>query len=204
MADNLVDATQNADPFVAVSSAIKNCALVMSKIANDMRLLSSGPCGGIEELQLPARQPGSSIMPGKINPVIPEVVTQAAFLVAGNDVTISMAVEAGQLELNAFEPVIFFCLFQSLEVLTHAADTFRQRCVEGIFVDVEHCRDMLMKSTVVATALCPDFGYEKATEIVKIAQREHKTVLEVAEKELNIPREQLEEIVSGCLKERGF
>ena len=148
-ADNLVDATQNADSFAAVSSAIKNCALVMSKIANDMRLLSSGPCGGIEELQLPARQPGSSIMPGKINPVIPEVVTQAAFLVAGNDVTISMAVEAGQLELNAFEPIIFFCLFQSLEVLTHAVDTFRQRCVEGIFVDVDHCRELLMKSTVI-------------------------------------------------------
>ena len=202
MADNLIDATQNADSFAAVSSAIKNCALVMSKIANDMRLLSSGPCGGIEELQLPARQPGSSIMPGKINPVIPEVVTQAAFLVAGNDVTISMAVEAGQLELNAFEPVIFFCLFQSLGVLTHAADTFRQRCVEGIFVDVDHCRELLMKSTVIATALCPDFGYERATDIVKIAQKEHKTVLEVAEKELNIPREQLEEIVSGCLKKK--
>ena len=201
MADNLIDATQNADSFVAVSSAIKNCALVMSKIANDMRLLSSGPCGGIEELQLPARQPGSSIMPGKINPVIPEVVTQAAFLVAGNDVTISMAVEAGQLELNAFEPVIFFCLFQSLEVLTHAVDTFRQRCVEGIYADVEHCRDMLMKSTVIATALCPDFGYEKATNIVKIAQKEHITVLEAAEKELNIPAEKLEEIVSACLEQ---
>lgn len=200
MSENLIDATQNADSFAAVSSAIKNCALVMSKIANDMRLLSSGPCGGIEELQLPARQPGSSIMPGKINPVIPEVVTQAAFLTAGNDVTISMAVEAGQLELNAFEPVIFFCLFQSLEVLTHAADTFRCRCVEGIVVDVEHCRDMLMKSTVIATALCPDFGYEKATMIVKLAQKEHKTVLEIAERELNTPREKLEEIVNICLQ----
>ena len=141
----------------------------MSKIANDMRLLSSGPCGGIEELQLPARQPGSSIMPGKINPVIPEVVTQAAFLVAGNDVTISMAVEAGQLELNAFEPVIFYCLFESLEVLTHAADTFRERCVAGILADEEHCREMLMKSTVIATALCPEIGYERATAIVKKA-----------------------------------
>ena len=118
--------------------------------------------------------------------------------------TISMAVEAGQLELNAFEPVIFYCLFQSLEVLTNAADTFRQRCVEGIYVDVEHCRDMLMKSAVVATALCPDFGYEKATEIVKTAQKEHRTVLEVAEEELNIPREQLEEIVNGCLRGNGF
>ena len=201
-ADDLIDATQNADSFAAISSSVKNCALVMSKIANDMRLLSSGPCGGIEELQLPARQPGSSIMPGKINPVIPEVVTQAAFLVAGNDVAISMAVEAGQLELNAFEPVMFHCLFESLEVLTHAADTFRERCVEGIAADVAHCREMLMNSTVIATALCPEFGYERATEIVKRAQAEHRTVVDVAEEALAIPREALERIVSDCLEER--
>ncbi len=201
-ADNLIDATQNADSFAAISSAVKNCALVMSKIANDMRLLSSGPCGGIEELQLPARQPGSSIMPGKINPVIPEVVTQAAFLVAGNDVTISMAVEAGQLELNAFEPVIFYCLFESLEVLTHAADTFRERCVAGILADEEHCREMLMKSTVIATALCPEIGYERATAIVKRAQLEHRTVVDVAQDELSMPRETVEQIISDCLKEQ--
>ncbi|MBQ6173806.1 MAG: aspartate ammonia-lyase [Clostridia bacterium] len=203
MADDLIDATQNADSFVAISSAVKNCALVMSKIANDMRLLSSGPCGGIEELRLPARQPGSSIMPGKINPVIPEVVTQAAFLVAGNDVTISMAVEAGQLELNAFEPVIFYCLFQSLEVLTHAADTFRERCVEGIMADVEHCREMLMKSTVIATALCPEIGHEQATAIVHKAQEEHRTVVEVAQEDLSMPREELEEIINNCLQARN-
>ena len=201
-ADNLIDATQNADGFAAISSAVKNCALVMSKIANDMRLLSSGPCGGIEELQLPARQPGSSIMPGKINPVIPEVVTQAAFLVAGNDVTISMAVEAGQLELNAFEPVIFYCLFESLEVLTHAADTFRERCVAGILADEEHCREMLMKSTVIATALCPEIGYERATAIVKKAQQEHRTVVEVAQQELSMPQEALEQIINNHLKEQ--
>ena len=201
--DDLIDATQNADSFAAISSAVKNCALVMSKIANDMRLLSSGPCGGIEELQLPARQPGSSIMPGKINPVIPEVVTQAAFLVAGHDVTISMAVEAGQLELNAFEPVIFYCLFESLEVLTHAADTFRERCVEGILADVQHCSDMLMNSTVIATALCPQFGYERATAIVKKAQAEHRTVVDVAQEELSIPLEALEQIINDCLKDRS-
>lgn len=202
-ADDLIDATQNADSFAAISSAVKNCALVMSKIANDMRLLSSGPCGGIEELQLPARQPGSSIMPGKINPVIPEVVTQAAFLVAGHDVTISMAVEAGQLELNAFEPVIFYCLFESLEVLTHAADTFRERCVEGILADEKHCSDMLMKSTVIATALCPQFGYERSTAIVKKAQQEHRTVMDVAQEELSIPPEVLQQIINDCLKERS-
>ena len=202
-ADDLIDATQNADSFAAISSSVRNCALVMSKIANDMRLLSSGPCGGIEELQLPARQPGSSIMPGKINPVIPEVVTQAAFLVCGHDSTISMAVEAGQLELNAFEPVIFYCLFESLEVLTHAADTFRERCVEGILADETHCSEMLMKSTVIATALCPRFGYETATSIVKKAQAEHRTVMDVAREELSLDPGTLEKIINDCLNERN-
>ena len=202
-ADDLIDATQNADSFAAISSSVRNCALVMSKIANDMRLLSSGPCGGIEELQLPARQPGSSIMPGKINPVIPEVVTQAAFLVCGHDSTISMAVEAGQLELNAFEPVIFYCLFESLGVLTHAADTFRERCVEGILADETHCSEMLMKSTVIATALCPRFGYETATSIVKKAQAEHRTVMDVAREELSLDPETLEKIINDCLNERN-
>ena len=201
-ADDMIDATQNPDGFAAVSSAVKNCALVMSKIANDMRLLSSGPCGGIEELKLPARQHGSSIMPGKINPVIPEVVTQAAFLVAGNDVTISMAVEAGQLELNAFEPVLFYRLFESLEVLAHAAETFRIRCIDGIATDVEHCRSLLMQSAVIATALCPAFGYEQATAIVKKALSEKRTVVDVAAEMLNIPRAEIEKIVSECLEGR--
>ena len=201
-ADDMIDATQNPDSFAAVSSAVKNCALVMSKIANDMRLLSSGPCGGIEELKLPARQHGSSIMPGKINPVIPEVVTQAAFLVAGNDVTISMAVEAGQLELNAFEPVLFYRLFESLEVLAHAADTFRIRCIDGIVTDVEHCRSLLMQSAVIATALCPAFGYEQATAIVKKALSEKRTVVDVAAETLNSPRAEIEKIVSECLEGR--
>ena len=201
-ADDLIDATQNPDCFAAISSAVKNCALVMSKIANDMRLLSSGPCGGIEELQLPACQHGSSIMPGKINPVIPEVVTQAAFLVAGNDVTISMAVEAGQLELNAFEPVLFYCLFESLQVLARAADTFRLRCIEGVTANVEHCNQLLMQSMAIATALCPAIGYEKATAIVKKALKEHRTAVDVALEELSMPKEEIERIVSNCLEER--
>ena len=131
------------------------------------------------------------------------MVTQAAFLVAGHDVTISMAVEAGQLELNAFEPVIFYCLFESLEVLTHAADTFRERCVEGILADVQHCSDMLMNSTVIATALCPQFGYERATAIVKKAQAEHRTVVDVAQEELSMAPEALEQIINDCLKDRS-
>ena len=200
-ADDLIDATQNPDGFAAISAAVKSCGLVMSKIANDMRLLSSGPCGGIEELQLPARQHGSSIMPGKINPVIPEVVTQAAFLVAGNDVTISMAVEAGQLELNAFEPVLFYCLFESIEVLAHAADTFRIRCIDGVVVDAEHCSQLLMHSMAIGTALCPVIGYEKATAIVKKALKTHSTVVDVAVEELSMPREAIEKIVGDCLRE---
>src|SRR5699024_8781643 len=133
-------------------------------------------------------QHGSSIMPGKINPVIPEVVTQAAFLVAGNDVTISMAVEAGQLELNAFEPVLFYCLFESLQVLARAADTFRLRCIEGVTANVEHCNQLLMQSMAIATALCPAIGYEKATAIVKKALKEHRTAVDVALEELSMPK----------------
>lgn len=202
--DDLIDATQNPDSFAAVSSALKNCALVLSKIANDIRLLSSGPCGGIEELKLPARQHGSSIMPGKINPVIPEVVTQAAFLVAGNDVTVSMAVEAGQLELNAFEPVMFYCLFESLQVLKNAADTFRIRCIDGIEVDVEHCHDLLMESTAVATALCPVIGYEKATAIAKQALKEHRPVVDVAHELCGISHEELDRIIEECMSEQNL
>ena len=140
-------------------------------------------------------------MPGKINPVIPEVVTQAAFLVAGNDVTISMAVEAGQLELNAFEPVMFYCLFESLQVLTNAADTFRIRCIDGVIADEEHCSQLLMQSMAIATALCPVIGYEKATSIVKIALKDHRTVVDVALEELSMPKETIEKIVNDCLME---
>ena len=114
-----------------------------------------------------------------------------------------MAVEAGQLELNAFEPVIFYCLFESLEVLAHAADTFRERCVEGILADEKHCSEMLMNSTVIATALCPRYGYEKATAVVKKAQTEHRTVMEVAQEELSIDPETLERIINDCLNERN-
>lgn len=200
-AHDLVDATQYPDGFAALSSSVRNCMLVLSKIANDMRLLSSGPCGGIEELRLPAKQHGSSIMPGKINPVIPEVVTQAAFLVAGYDTTIAMAVEAGQLELNAFEPVLFYGLFESLLVSAHAMDTFRVNCIEGVEADLEHCRDLLMQSAAIGTALNPIVGYERATDVVKHALAQHRSVVDVAEEELKMPRSELEKIVKDCLSE---
>ena len=137
---DLIDATQNLDSFVAVSGAVKACAVTLSKIANDLRLMSSGPRAGFGELNLPAKQNGSSIMPGKVNPVIPEVVNQVAFNAIGNDMTITMAAEAGQLELNAFEPIIFYCLFQSIDTIAYAVNTFVDNCVIGITANETRCR----------------------------------------------------------------
>ena len=137
---DLIDATQNLDSFVAVSGAVKACAVTLSKIANDLRLMSSGPRAGFGEINLPAKQNGSSIMPGKVNPVIPEVVNQVAFNAIGNDMTITMAAEAGQLELNAFEPIIFYCLFQSIDTIAYAVNTFVDNCVIGITANETRCR----------------------------------------------------------------
>ena len=199
-AENLIDATQNPDGFVEVSGAIKNFALVLSKIANDLRLLSSGPRGGLVEIRLPARQHGSSIMPGKINPVMPEVVSQVAFRIAGNDTTIAMAAEAGQLELNAFEPILLYSLFQSITLLDRVSVVFRKYCVEGITADKEACMRVLMNSTAVATALVPRIGYERATSIVKQALNEDRTVLQVAEEQLGLPSEEIEKIFRECIE----
>ncbi len=199
-AEDLIDATQNPDGFVEVSGAIKNFALVLSKIANDLRLLSSGPRGGLEEIRLPARQHGSSIMPGKINPVMPEAVSQVAFRIVGNDTTISMAAEAGQLELNAFEPILFYSLFQSITLLDNVAEVFRKYCIEGITADKEECMRVLMNSTAVATALVPRIGYEKATGIVKQALKENRTVLQVAEEQLGLPADEIEKIFRECIE----
>mgnify|MGYP000146375432 FL=1 len=137
---DLIDSTQNLDPFVAVSGAVKACAVTLSKMSNDLRLMSSGPRTGFGEINLPAKQNGSSIMPGKVNPVIPEVVNQVAFNIIGNDVTITMAAEAGQLELNAFEPIIFYCMFQSIDTLGYAVQTLVDNCIVGITANEERCR----------------------------------------------------------------
>ena len=168
-ASDLIDATQNPDPFVAVSGAVKTCAVTLSKIANDLRLMSSGPRTGFGEINLPARQNGSSIMPGKVNPVIPEVVNQVAFLIIGNDMTVTMASEGGQLELNAFEPIIFYCLFQSIGTLTYAVRTFVDNCVTGITANEERCRELVEGSVGVITALTPHIGYQHAADIAKRA-----------------------------------
>ncbi|MDD3243317.1 MAG: aspartate ammonia-lyase [Eubacteriales bacterium] len=176
---DLIDATQNLDAFVAVSGAVKACAVTLSKIANDLRLMSSGPRTGFGEITLPPRQNDSSIMPGKVNPVIPEVVNQVAFNIIGNDLTITMAAEGGQLELNAFEPIIFYCLFQSIDTLTYAVNTFVDNCISGITANVEHCRELVEHSIGIVTALCPRLGYQKSAEIAHEAQERGCSVRQV-------------------------
>ena len=173
---DLIDATQNLDPFVAVSGSIKACAVTLSKIANDLRLMSSGPRTGFGEINLPPKQNGSSIMPGKVNPVIPEVVNQVAFNIIGNDMTVTMAAEAGQLELNAFEPIIFYCLFQSIDTLAYAVQTFVENCVTGITANEERCRDLVESSVGVITALTPHIGYQHAADIAKKAIKTGESV----------------------------
>lgn len=175
-ADDLFDATENLDPFAEVSGALKACAISLSKMANDLRLLSSGPRCGFSEINLPAKQNGSSIMPGKINPVIPEVVSQAAFLVCGHDTTIAMAAEAGQLELNAFEPVVFYQLFESFTALTGAVDTLVDNCITGITANKGRCKQLKESSVGIATVLCPYLGYQLSAKIAKTALREKRSV----------------------------
>jgi aspartate ammonia-lyase len=178
-AADLIDSTQNLDPFVAVSGAVKTCAVTLSKIANDLRLMSSGPRAGLGEINLPAMQNGSSIMPGKVNPVIPEVVNQVSFNVIGNDVTITMAAEAGQLELNAFEPIIFYNLFQSIDTLGFATETFVDNCVTGITANEERCRELVENSVGIVTTLAPVIGYQRAADIAKKALKQNRPVREI-------------------------
>ncbi len=196
-ADDLIDATQNLDGFVAVSSALKTCAVNLSKIANDLRLMSSGPRTGIGEINLPAKQNGSSIMPGKINPVIPEVVNQAAFLVIGHDVTITMCAEAGQLELNAFEPVLFYQLFESISALTAAVDTFVENCVIGIQANRTKCLENVEKSTGIVTAMAPYIGYQRSASIAKESLKTGVSVREIILRDGIMTEEQLEELLDA-------
>lgn len=185
LANNLVEATQDTGAFVMYSSAVKRLAVKLSKICNDLRLLSSGPRTGINEIHLPPMQPGSSIMPGKINPVIPEVVNQIAFKVIGNDLTVTLAAEAGQLQLNVFEPIIVESLFESIEMLKNGMMTLKQKCVDGITVNEERCRSLVENSIGLVTALNPVLGYETSTQLAKEALDKNKGVYElVLEKKL--------------------
>jgi aspartate ammonia-lyase len=169
-AENLVEATQDVGAFVHLSGVLKRAAVKVSKICNDLRLLSSGPRAGLGEIRLPPMQAGSSIMPGKVNPVIPEVVNQVAYEVIGNDVTITMAAEAGQLQLNAFEPIIVHSLTKSISHLAVACRVLRERCVDGITANVEHLERSVADSIGLVTALSPRIGYYAATKIATDAE----------------------------------
>jgi aspartate ammonia-lyase len=196
LAPDLVEATQDTGAFVMYSSAVKRLAVKLSKICNDLRLLSSGPRAGLNEINLPAMQPGSTIMPGKINPVIPEVVNQIAYKVIGNDLTVTMAAEAGQLELNVMEPVIVQSLFESVEMLKSGMTTLTYRCIKGITANEEHCRRMVENSIGLVTALNPVLGYDVCTRLAKEALETNASVYHlVLEKQL-LSREELDKLLS--------
>lgn len=196
LASNLVEATQDTGAFVMYSSAVKRLAVKLSKVCNDLRLLSSGPRTGLNEINLPPMQPGSSIMPGKVNPVIPEVVNQIAFKVIGNDLTVTMAGEGGQLELNVFEPVIVQSIFESIEMLKNGMNTLKYRCVDGITANVEHCRSQVHNSIGLVTALNPIIGYEKSTIIAKEALATGKSVYDLVLEHKILTKEQLDKVLA--------
>ncbi len=198
-ADDLFDGTQNVDSFAAVSGTLKALAVNLSKMSSDLRLMSSGPRTGLGEIILPAKQNGSSIMPGKINPVIPEVVNQAAFLVIGHDVTVTMAAEAGQLELNAFEPVIFYQLFESFRALTGAVRTLSENCIVGIEANRERCAEWVKRSVGIVTALNPYIGYLKAAEIAKESLKTGEPIKEIVLREGLMDAEKLDEVLDPLL-----
>ena len=198
-ADDLFDSTENLDGFVAVSGVIKTCAVDLSKMCNDLRLLSSGPKTGFGEINLPAKQNGSSIMPGKVNPVIPEVVSQVAFHIVGHDMTITMAAEAGQLELNAFEPVVFCNLFDSITTLEKAIRTLIDNCITGITANRRHCRELMESSAGIATALCPYIGYKEAAKIAKTALETGKSVRSLVFEQGFLTEKELEKILDPYL-----
>jgi len=185
LAPDLIEATQDTQPFVLYSSVLKSLAIKLSKICNDLRLLASGPRAGLHEINLPAKQPGSSIMPGKVNPVIPEVVNQVCFRAVGNDLTVTLAAEAGQLQLNVMEPVIACCILESQTMFMNAARTLREQCVDGITVNEGECRAFVERSIGLVTALNPVLGYDKSTELATEALKTGKGVVElIREKKL--------------------
>ncbi len=194
-AHNLVEATQDCGSFVQLSGVLKRVAVKLSKTCNDLRLLSSGPRAGFGEINLPAVQAGSSIMPGKVNPVIPEMVNQVAFEVIGNDITVSFAAEGGQMQLNAFEPIIAHSLFKSLSHLRQACITLADRCVRGITANREHMKNMVENSIGIVTALNPYIGYENSSMIAKEAYASGKSVVALVLEKGLLTRDQLDDIM---------
>lgn len=193
---NLVDATQNTDALVELSGALKGAAVNLSKIANDLRLMTSGPKCGFREIDLPPRQPGSSIMPGKVNPVMAEVVNQVAFQVIGNDMTVTLASEAGQLELNVMGPVLIFNLLQSIDILKNVVKVFNEHCVKGIKANVERCNSLVENSVGIITAINPHVGYEVAARIAKKAIQTGRPVREIVIEEGVLTEEELAVILN--------
>jgi aspartate ammonia-lyase len=196
LASDLVEATPDTGAYVIYSSALKRMAVKISKICNDLRLLSSGPRAGLNEINLPPMQPGSSIMPGKVNPVIPEVMNQICFKVIGNDITVTFAAEAGQLQLNVMEPILAYSIMESIQFLRRGMDTLRLRCVDGITANREVCEKMVINSIGIVTALNPYIGYKNSTRIAKMAQKTGRGVYELVLAEGLLSKEQLTEILS--------
>lgn len=193
---NLVDGTQNLDKYAEVSSQLKVCAVNISKIAGDLILMSSGPRAGFGEIRLPARQNGSSIMPGKVNPVMPEVMKEISFQIMGNDLTITMATQSGQLELNAFYPIVIHNLYESLVILTNGVGTFIENCVKGIEANEKRCNNLVDGSIGIVTALAPILGYEKSAAIAKKALKTGKYVKEVVLEECDINETEVSKILN--------
>ena len=191
----MIEATSDTGVFVMNSSTVKRLAIKLSKISNDLRLLSSGPRTGINEINLPPMQPGSSIMPGKVNPVIPEVVNQIAYRVVGNDLTITMASEAGQLQLNVMEPMIAFSLLESIDILINGMETLREKCIIGIIANEERCKEMVMNSIGLVTALNPYLGYENSSKIATEAMLTGKKVYDIILDQGLMDKKMLDEVL---------
>jgi len=194
-AEDLVDATQNTDAYTTLSAALKVCAMNMSKICNDIRLMASGPRAGLSEIVLPPRQPGSSIMPGKVNPVMAEVMNQIAFQIIGNDLTISLASEAGQFELNVMGPVMAFNLLQSIRILKNGMDVFYRYAIAELEANKERCKAYVDQSFGVVTALNPHLGYEVAAQLVKEALKTGATIKELILERQLLTEEEIEDIL---------
>lgn len=197
LSEDLIEATSDCGAYVMISGMLKRTAVKVSKICNDLRLLSSGPRTGFKEINLPELQAGSSIMPAKVNPVIPEVVNQVCFKIIGNDLTITLAAEAGQLQLNVMEPVIAISLFESIILLKNACYNLKEKCVEGITANPEICRNYVMNSIGIITFLDPILGHEKCDMIGKICAKENKTVSQVVLEQNLLSKKELEEIFSN-------
>ena len=205
-ASNMIEATNDTGAFIMNSSALKRLAVKLSKICNDLRLLSSGPRTGLNEINLPPMQPGSSIMPGKVNPVIPEVVNQVAFRVIGNDLTVTIAAEAGQLELNVMEPIIVHSIFESIEMLVNGMNTLRDKCVVGITANEEVCRNMVYNSIGLVTALNPYLGYETSTELAREALKTGRGIYDLVLEKKLMSQEELDNVLrpENMIKPRKF